>query len=392
MLRAATLLTAASIAPLLAQGATWTLKNDLSGTVDKFLNGFNFVTTITNFENANYMSTAANATGKGLASTTADGTIILKVDDTTDGRGNNQFGRDSIQLYSKDTFNKGSLILIDAVHVPYGCSVWPSIWLLGDETNAPWPMHGEIDILEAVNERKANGYALHTLQGCTHPAAIDSATETGVLVGANCDSTNTTGTSSGCQITEPDSTNSAGAGLAANKGGVYAMLWDDDGIKTWFFQRSAIPQDLSTTSPDPSKWTQKPTAFWPQSSCDTSKFFTPQTLIVDIAICGAFASAPPVWAESCAASTGKALCTDVVGDPSYYKNAYFELNYIRTFTSSGSSSGSSTSATGSASASRSASSSAASATGSSAPSGAIKTQSLSPLWGLMTALPLLAVL
>lgn len=46
----------------------------------------------------------------------------------------------------------GSLWVFDMVHVPYGCSVWPSAWV----TSSDWPTGGEIDIYEAVNLQKTN--------------------------------------------------------------------------------------------------------------------------------------------------------------------------------------------------------------------------------------------
>lgn len=38
------------------------------------------------------------------------------------------------------------------VHVPHGCSVWPSAWV----TSSDWPTGGEIDIYEAVNLQTTN--------------------------------------------------------------------------------------------------------------------------------------------------------------------------------------------------------------------------------------------
>lgn len=65
-----------------------------------------------------------------------------------------------------------------------------------------------------------------------------------------------------------------------NGGGVYALEWSSTGkgIQAWFFPRSSIPANLASEHPDPSTW-GTPTAAWPESGCDSSKHFGPQTLI-----------------------------------------------------------------------------------------------------------------
>jgi hypothetical protein len=139
-----------------------------------------------------------------------------------------------------------------------------------------WPDDGEIDIVEQVNLQTNNRYTLHTLNGCHHPDASASATiETGQVISTDC--FNQTNGDEGCIVQDPSSS-SFGAGFASSGGGVFAMLWDDTGIKIWFFNRSSIPTDLPTASPNPSGW-PTPTAFFPISACDTTKFFGPQTMI-----------------------------------------------------------------------------------------------------------------
>lgn len=63
-------------------------------------------------------------------------------------------------------------------------SVWPAYWTQGIDD---WPTDGEIDIMENVNVVTQNRYALHTTQGCTHPAAGDSANlQTGTVISTDC--------------------------------------------------------------------------------------------------------------------------------------------------------------------------------------------------------------
>lgn len=257
------------------------------------------------------------------------GNVIIKVDNTTSGVNDPTFGRPSVKILSNDTLTAGSLMIMDAVHLPFGCSVWPAYWTQGSN----WPDDGEIDIVENVNMAPTNQYALHTLQGCMHPPA-GQVQETGKLIAPDC--FNQTNGNEGCLV-QDNSTQSYGAGFAAAGGGVYATLWDNEGIRIWFFPRSQIPSDVASASPNPSSW-PTPTAFYPQSSCDTTKFFGPQTIIFDITICGNFAGNPAVFQETCQGN-----CLDLVQTPSNYNDAFFEIKYLAVFSNSTSSTGTSSS-------------------------------------------------
>lgn len=331
-----------------AQAAQLSIAQNYTG--QTFFDGWTFQNGIDANTTGNVLyQTRQQAIQEGLIGVNSAGNVIMKVDNTTNGASDPTFGRPSVKILSNDTIPPGSLVLMDAVHMPFGCSVWPAFWMQGPN----WPNDGEIDIVENVNLATTNRYTLHTLDGCTHPAAGDpSATETGTVVSTDC--FNATNGDEGC-IIQDSSTNSYGAGFAQIGGGVFAMLWDDSGIKIWFFPRGSIPSDLPTANPNPSGW-PTPTAFWPSSSCDTSQFFSPQTLIFDTTICGNFAGAPDVFNPTC---TG--TCTDLVANPANYNDAYFEISYVRVFTNgtkqgttpgSGSGSGSSGSGSGSGSGSK----------------------------------------
>jgi len=256
--------------------------------------------------------------------------VIIKVDNSTSGVGNPTYGRPSVKLLSNDTIGPGSLLIFDAIHLPFGCSVWPAFWTQGSN----WPDDGEIDIVENVNLATNNQYALHTTQGCQHPPQ-GAVQESGTLQQADC--FNATNGNTGCLIRETQS-NSFGQGFATNGGGAWAMLWTDEALTIWFFPRSAIPSDLPTANPNPSSWPE-PSAVYPASSCDFSKFFGPQTIIFDITICGNFAGLPSVFNPSC---TG--TCTSLVQDPSNFGTAYFEIRYMTVFTNSSTGFASSTAA------------------------------------------------
>jgi len=311
--------------------AQMSLAQNYSGS--SFFSQFNFVNGIdSNFGNVLYQ-TQTQAQQEGLISINSAGNAVIKIDNTTNGANDPTFGRPSVQLFSNQPVTAGSLMIMDALHIPYGCSVWPAFWLRGQN----WPDNGEIDIIENVNLATQNQFSLHTLNGCTHPPASANVNETGTLVSTDC--FNQTNGNQGCLVQAPQ--NSFGAGFAQNGGGVYAMLWDDTGIKLWFFPRASVPSDAASANPNPANW-PAPTAFYPQSSCDTSKFFGPQTIIINIDVCGAFAGVASVFSPAC----GTGVCTDLVADPSNYNTAYYEISYIHVFSTSNSSSSNSSSGSG----------------------------------------------
>ena len=95
------------------------------------------------------------------------------------------------------------------------------------------------------------------------------------------------------------------------------MLWDDDGISVWFFPRTSIPSDISSSAPAPDGW-GTPMAFWSGDSCNPSTFFKNHSAIFDTTLCGDWASG--VWStgntagqgDSCATSTGVSTCSEYV--------------------------------------------------------------------------------
>lgn len=64
--------------------------------------------------------------------------------------------RDSIRVISNQNYN-GGLFIFDVKHMPSGCGLWPSIWMVGPN----WPNGGEIDIVEGVNDMTLNAMSSH---------------------------------------------------------------------------------------------------------------------------------------------------------------------------------------------------------------------------------------
>lgn len=354
----ASLLSTVLALPLAARAATYTIAQNHSGA--NFFNDWVFTEGIdaTTVGNVLYQSQAA-ALQQQLAYVDSNGHAIIKVDNTTVGTGDT-YGRASIKINSTASFGKGSLVIMDAYHLPYGCSVWPAYWSQGSPAD-DWPKYGEIDIIENVNLATVNQMALHTTQGCT----LASDTQlTGKIVSTDC--FNATNGNQGC-IVQGASEATYGAGFAAAGGGVYALEWSSEGngIRIWFFQRGSIPDDVSGSSPNPNNW-GTPTAAWPESGCNSSQFFGPQTLILDITLCGNFAGAASTFQATCSG-----VCTDLIKTPSNYNTAYFDIAYLRVFSDGTAGSNSGPTLTGTSSTATATSVSGGSGSGSSGSNGAI---------------------
>jgi len=256
----------------------------------------------------------ANATSQKLAYISPQGTAIIKVDNTTNVPTGGD--RNSIRIASQELYPIGSLWVVDLLHIPYGCSVWPSVWTTG----LPWPDYGELDLLEGVNLMQYNQMVVHTTPGCTK---TDPPDQTGMSDDTDCS------TPSGCIVLE-EQPNSYGANFAQAGGGVFAAQLDVTGVNMWFWSRPNVPASIShanSSSPlDISAW-GNPSSAYPSSTCNISEYFGAQRLTIDITLCGIWAGIPPVYAQTC---TG--VC-DVSGPGSpTYDNAYFEINYVRGYT------------------------------------------------------------
>jgi hypothetical protein len=236
----------------------------------------------------------------------------------------NGVGRPSVRIESQKSWTHG-LFIADITHMPGGiCGTWPALWTLGPN----WPNNGEIDIIEGANNQNKDLSSAHTGGVCT--IAGGSSTMTGTLQTNDCD-LNDNDNTVGCGISD-DSTQSYGTGFNAINGGVYAMEWTSAAIQIWFFPRRSIPSDISSgNTPNPANWGE-PDAIFNGPDCNIDNNFANNSLVIDTTFCGDFAGA--TWAASggCASLTGQSSCSVYVGsNPSVFKNAYWEFNYIKVF-------------------------------------------------------------
>lgn len=218
---------------------------------------------------------------------------IMRVDTsvTADSNPNASTGRFSVRITSKKQYSVGNLFVFDVVHTPIGCGTWPALWL-SDPSN--WPDNGEIDVMEAVNVvgSTENQMTLHTSSGCTMDVKRK---ETGKALETSC--VNSTDSNAGCGV--DGSSTSFGTGFNSAGGGIMAMELRDAGIRMWQFNRSAIPSDISTGSPDPSTWGEA-TADFPNTDCNIGNHFKNQSIIANIDLCGSWAGEASIYAETCA--------------------------------------------------------------------------------------------
>ncbi|KAE9988237.1 hypothetical protein EG327_003451 [Venturia inaequalis] len=225
----------------------------------------------------------ADARSLGLISTTATsakwgvGGGVLNPDDTTIR------GRASVRLEGKVSYTKG-LFVADIAHMPgNACGIWPAFWTLG---SGSWPLNGEIDIIENVNEITRNKVSLHT--GST-ACAINKVPMQGSIVASDCRTLHNgvIDNSVGCSV---DSGSNADFGdpFNAGNGGTYAMQWTDTFIKTWFFPRGSEPKSLSCSAPDVTEF-GTPDSFF--SGCDIASNFKEHRIVFTTTFCGSWAGA-----------------------------------------------------------------------------------------------------
>jgi hypothetical protein len=95
---------------------------------------------------------------------------------------------------------------------------------------------------------------------------------------------------------------------------VYATLWNEEGIRIWHFARADVPQDITDKNPNPDNW-GAPVAFFSTDSCPMSQFFTDQTFIFNITLCGDLASVPAIFnGAGCPGA-----CGDWIMDPTHFR-------------------------------------------------------------------------
>lgn len=153
--------------------------------------------------------------------------------------------------------------------------------------------------MESINQgEQGHIVALHTNQGCR----MDNLRREMVGTAESHDCWNATNYNEGCSVKTAPAT--YGPQFNEAGGGVLALEWRAEGIRSWLWARQSIPQDItlgaaSTSTqrkPDPSTW-GKAMADFPNTSCDIGNHFRNQSIIVNINLCGDFIT-DEIWGNS----------------------------------------------------------------------------------------------
>lgn len=197
-----------------------------------------------------------------------------------------------------------------------------------------WPNNGEIDIIEYANNQNTDLTTLHTSNGCSEAnedqnsfSGYWSAAADGSSPAWDC-SVYAAGqySNQGCGIYGPNAP--VGANFNAGKGGVFAVEWvTGQHIRSYFFPRNSIPQDIWDQAPNPDTWGTPYARFelndW---TCPTGHFKNNQ-IVFDTTFCGDWAGS--TFPQTC---TGATSCVDYVKyNPSDFQEAYWLLNYVRVY-------------------------------------------------------------
>ncbi|OAA62324.1 GPI anchored endo-1,3(4)-beta-glucanase [Cordyceps fumosorosea ARSEF 2679] len=298
---------------------------------DALINGFNWVDTRDPSNGYVKYQSQTNAASEGLfAVDELTGVVRLGVDDTNTYAVSS--GRPSIRIESKLAYNHG-LFIGDFLHMPPSqCGVWPAFWAYGPN----WPAGGEIDIIEGANTAHRNIISAHTTPGCKLGPDV-LAMAAGTAQTTDCDVGNQ---NIGCgYVPAANDTSSYGDTFNAVGGGIYAMLWDDDYIKIWHFDRASAPADIAAKQPDPEGW-PRPQAVYGGDSCDVSAKFRDMSIVLNVNFCGDYGNA--VWAsDGCTALAP--TCAEWVGqNPAAFAHAYWDVNYIDAYVLGAASNGTAT--------------------------------------------------
>ncbi|KAF4584499.1 glycoside hydrolase family 16 [Ophiocordyceps camponoti-floridani] len=244
-------------------------------------------------------------------------TAIVRVD-TSVGPGSRpdaSTGRFSVRLESKKTYG-GGLFVFDVKHTPHACGTWPALWLTDP---SHWPDHGEIDIMESINNGAGgNQMSLHTADGCS--MAVTRKMKGHAL---HNDCNQASNGNAGCGVT--GGRNSFGPALNAAGGSVMAVEWREAGIRVWQFGRGDVPSDVVAKRPNPAGWGTA-TADFPNTRCGIGSMFRNNSIVIDIDLCGDMVYG--TWDRSSCPST----CTDLVSNqPALFKTAYWEFGSFQVY-------------------------------------------------------------
>ena len=105
-------------------------------------------------------------------------------------------------------------------------------------------------------------------------------------------------------------------------------IYSSTTIKIWqFFDRSALPADLQSESPNPKAWTVQPDALFQDLQCPINKIFRDHVLIINTSLCGDWAG-NTYGASTCPGISCNAF---VSNNPEAFRDAYWAIRSLRIY-------------------------------------------------------------
>eukprot|EP01084_Bolivina_argentea_P171336 296843_1 len=302
----------------------YTLNKTFAG--NTFFDGFEFLhdSECVPSSYTNFLKNASQGYEMGIINTT-NNTVYIGTDYTSIITDNS--GRTGICIGTKTKYSNG-LFILDASHMPHGCSIWPT-WWMSDGSAGPNIL--EVDIIEGINLFSDDSTSMHTTTQCnfSSSAAQNNVNITGQWLRYDCVTTDFNG--AGCTI-QPNTTSSYGKGFNNIGGGVYAVVNNENSVRAWFWTRNNVPNDIKNKTPDPSKWGLPYAGYTAGSWCPNKTFNTLKQLRLDTYFCG-WAGTDKSWNSQCQSSVAKnQTCKEFVNNnPSYFKDVYWEINYMEIY-------------------------------------------------------------
>jgi hypothetical protein len=249
----------------------------------------------------------ADAEAASIIKTDGDG--VYMGTSVTAQKGNGQTPH-AVRVETKQ-FDSGVLAIMDVKHVPTGMGLWPAWWMYHDDS--VWPVGGEFDMWETVNDENRSKTSIHTTTGCKMPNVP------GIDGGGNGANGAFTG-GDGAGVWGEDN---AGAALNAVGGGYFAVHWTSSGFDMYQFPRDAdnIPSDITSMTPDVSTW-GAPWRHFPFGADCPSTIFYKMKFTFNIDFCGG-------WAGSVYPG-GAGKCNEDMKTV-HIPEAYWNVNWMRVF-------------------------------------------------------------
>ncbi|KAJ7436208.1 hypothetical protein FB451DRAFT_1379047 [Mycena latifolia] len=240
--------------------------------------------------NTNFLN-RTEAVAQHLISVSGNGTAILKVENAIPVPGAPSSYPNSVRVISTETYSIGSHIVMDAVHIPYGCSVRGNFWMAV----------GETDIMQANGKTKMSLHA----NDCMHSNPPSRSNPSQFNYSVHSLSAEQLPVSQG-----------------QDKGGMYAAHLSSAGVFSWYWPHAAVPKSIISSGSgswlDPSDWGAPMSR---QGWRKASQRLHRQHLVLDIELCENL---------PCCSTRNNDLCS-AENVSTNYDAAFFEIKYIRAY-------------------------------------------------------------